>query len=97
MRFVPDQEAALRARLIDQLSTLSEAEPPVLAEYVIALLKNDVALDDLKKTCNDELHDFLQDNTPLFVDKLFEDLQDWSWMSGAKKTSFSNYSAGPSP
>ena len=63
MRFVPDQEAALRARLIDQLSPLSEAEPPVLAEYVIALLKNDVVLDDLKRTCLDQLFDFLQENT----------------------------------
>eukprot|EP00960_Hanusia_phi_P036594 752412-Hanusia_phi.AAC.5 len=86
MRFVADQEAALRARLIDQLSPLSEAEPPVLAEYVIALLKNDTALDDLRKMCLDQLVDFLQENTEPFVEKLFEDLKDWSWMSGAKKT-----------
>jgi hypothetical protein len=48
------------------------ADPDTLAEYVIALLKNDKEEEDLKKHCTKELMDFLKNETESFVQLLFQ-------------------------
>jgi hypothetical protein len=56
-------EEALRPHLVSKLQPLSEAEPAMLADYVIALLKNDASRDELYTMCERELSDFLEGNT----------------------------------
>lgn len=63
MRLGGDEEPVLRQHLMEKLEPLCEAEPAVLAEYVIALLKNDASMDELRANCVSELQDFLQENT----------------------------------
>jgi RNA-binding protein 26 len=38
----------------------SEADPEVLSDYIIALLKHNRSLDDLRSLCLDKLKDFLK-------------------------------------
>jgi RNA-binding protein 26 len=49
------------------LQPLCEAEPPVLADYVIALLKNEAPISEMHVTCERELLDFLQEHTKVVL------------------------------
>jgi hypothetical protein len=42
----------------------SDADPVVLSEYIQALLKHDVSLEELKKLCREQLEDFLGSGQP---------------------------------
>ncbi|GAA5923391.1 hypothetical protein JCM3775_007525 [Rhodotorula graminis] len=66
----------LKPWLVRALEPISDAEPLVLADYVLALLKRDVRdLDDLRQSCVNELDDFLQQHSAPFVDSLLRVLQ----------------------
>ncbi|POY70140.1 hypothetical protein BMF94_6861 [Rhodotorula taiwanensis] len=70
MRVSFDPEATKRW-LIQALDPISDAEPALLADFILALLANDVAdINELRKNCVDQLVDFLEDNTAPFVDAL---------------------------
>ncbi|KAH9325694.1 hypothetical protein KI387_005872, partial [Taxus chinensis] len=56
----------------------TEADPTLLANYVVALLKNNKPKKELQKLCVDQLYDFLGDGTKSFVTKLFHSLEDGS-------------------
>ncbi|GAA5822977.1 hypothetical protein JCM3770_002486 [Rhodotorula araucariae] len=69
--------AALKLWLVRNLEPLSDAEPAVLANYVLALLKHDVRdLDHLRQLCTHELDVFLERHTAHFVDSLLRVLRD---------------------
>lgn len=52
----------LKPWLIKRSSELSDAEPDVLADYVLALLNNKVEGDELAKLLEEQLDDFLEDS-----------------------------------
>uniref|UniRef100_A0A671NXV0 RNA-binding protein 26-like n=1 Tax=Sinocyclocheilus anshuiensis TaxID=1608454 RepID=A0A671NXV0_9TELE len=54
------------------LSCRCDADPSALAKYVVALVKKDKSEKELKALCIDQLDVFLQKETQIFVDKLFE-------------------------
>ena len=64
------ESGALSEWLSGALEPICEAEPTVLAKYVIALLRNDKPDDELKARCEEELEDFLKAHTQKFVSKL---------------------------
>ena len=43
----------------------------MLSKYILALLKKDEPLADLRANCTEELNDFLDTETAGFVEKLF--------------------------
>jgi hypothetical protein len=43
----------------------SDADSDVLADYVIALLRHDQPVDEVRKLCDDQLEDFLKDGENL--------------------------------
>ncbi|KAJ3220341.1 hypothetical protein HDU67_000008 [Dinochytrium kinnereticum] len=49
-----------------------DVDPTVLADYVVALLKHDKSIEDLKETCISQLDDFLREETVPFVENLFD-------------------------
>ena len=55
-----------------------EADPTVLAKYVVALLRHDKGK-ELKSHCVEQLRDFLKDETEPFVDLLFTALEGQIW------------------
>ncbi|KAH9296465.1 hypothetical protein KI387_040053, partial [Taxus chinensis] len=54
----------------------SEADPALVANYIVALLKNNKPQEELQKICIEQLHEFLGDNTTTFVTQLFHALED---------------------
>jgi RNA-binding protein 26 len=52
----------LRPWLENQLESISDADPKVLCDYILALLKHNVSVDELTKLCNEQLEDFLYDS-----------------------------------
>lgn len=63
MRISSDEEAPLKEHLKSALHPLCEADPELLADYVIALLKNDSSHEELAASLREALTDFLGDNT----------------------------------
>ncbi|CAG8523924.1 10445_t:CDS:10 [Diversispora eburnea] len=63
---------ALKKYLSSILEPICDADPSVLADYVIALLQHDKSNQDLRQCCIDQLDDFLKEETEPFVEKLFE-------------------------
>jgi RNA-binding protein 26 len=49
-----------------------DAEPSVLADYVIALLKHDKEDKELMDLCASQLQDFLREDTAAFLEDLFK-------------------------
>ncbi|GAA5912939.1 hypothetical protein JCM5296_002531 [Sporobolomyces johnsonii] len=66
------ESAVLKPWLVKHLEPISDADPTVLADYVLALLKHDVPEADLDSLCNEQLSDFLEANTPAFVRTMLE-------------------------
>ncbi|CAO1634163.1 unnamed protein product [Sympodiomycopsis kandeliae] len=66
--------------LIAELGPICDAEPDVLADYVIALLKHDANESDLTELLKEQLSDFLDDNTDGFVKKLVSTLAKQSYL-----------------
>eukprot|EP00794_Sanderia_malayensis_P007433 gene7433-8255_t len=71
---------ALRIWLTEKLKPICDADPSALAKYVVALLKKEKPLKELQDVCMDQLDVFLGDDTKVFVSKLFEALEDQSYL-----------------
>ncbi len=61
----------LRTRLEKMLPSVCDADPPALANYIIALLERDQPFDELRASCMEKLEEFLDKETKTFVDDLF--------------------------
>lgn len=71
---------ALKSWLSETLEPICDADPSALAKYVVALVKKDKTEKELKALCIDQLDVFLQKETQLFVDKLFEAINAKSYL-----------------
>ncbi|KAJ6444324.1 elongation factor 2 [Purpureocillium lavendulum] len=73
------------ACFLDLLTVLdrSDADSDVLAEYVIALLKHDGTPEDVRKLCEQEIPDFLTEDSKAFLDDVFQALEYRSYVPGA--------------
>ncbi|KZT58479.1 hypothetical protein CALCODRAFT_494995 [Calocera cornea HHB12733] len=64
----------LRPWLISTLEPICDADPEVLADYVIALLRHDGEEQQLRTMFASQLEDFLDQEAPAFVDRLFTEM-----------------------
>lgn len=64
---------SLKSYLLRELTSLSDADPGILSDYVLALLKHDRP--DLEESCVQQLADFLQEHTVPFVQKMFRHIK----------------------
>ncbi|KAG7261106.1 hypothetical protein CRUP_001041, partial [Coryphaenoides rupestris] len=71
---------ALKTWLSKTLEPICDADPSALAKYVVALVKKDKSEKELKALCIDQLDVFLQKETQIFVDKLFEAVGNRSYL-----------------
>ncbi|XP_029000402.1 RNA-binding protein 26 [Betta splendens] len=71
---------ALKTWLSETLEPICDADPSALAKYVVALVKKDKSERELKALCIDQLDVFLQKETQQFVDKLFEAVNNKSYL-----------------
>jgi hypothetical protein len=66
---------ALKIWLVEMLEPICDADPAALAKYVMALVKKDKSLEELKALCEDQLEVFLAEETKSFVAQLFNILE----------------------
>ncbi|KZO99725.1 hypothetical protein CALVIDRAFT_553171 [Calocera viscosa TUFC12733] len=71
MLFNVSRGIELRPWLISALEPICDADPEVLADYVIALLRHDGEESHLRTLFASQLEDFLDQEAPAFVSKLF--------------------------
>ncbi|KAJ3161707.1 hypothetical protein HDU86_006477 [Geranomyces michiganensis] len=79
--------ASLKLLLMAQLKPITDADPVVLSDYVIALLKHDKPVPDLKVLCNSQLDDFLKEETKPFIKRLFASLETHGYIESPTTTS----------
>lgn len=72
--------------LIAALSPITKEDPAALAKYVLALVKKDKPTQLLKASCVEQLDIFLQSETKRFVERLFEVLENKSYLVRPIKT-----------
>ena len=75
MLFPQEDTEVVKQWLIRELEPLCDADPDVLADYVLALFKNDADDDELNKMLNEQLVDFLEGHTAAFVSKAIDTLK----------------------
>ncbi|RKP03815.1 hypothetical protein CXG81DRAFT_23512 [Caulochytrium protostelioides] len=70
---IPDEAVAgLKAYLIPKIEPLSDADPAVMADYIIALVTQASDLNDARISCITNLSDFLHHHTEPFITSLME-------------------------
>ncbi|KAI3981476.1 hypothetical protein MKX01_007403 [Papaver californicum] len=77
-------ESSLTRYLVRNLQPLTEADPLILAKYVVALLKKEKPIKDLQNLCAENLVEFLGQDTNSFIANLFQALEDDSIASSIK-------------
>jgi hypothetical protein len=75
----------------------SDADPDVLADYVLALLRHDGDVSDVRKLCEDEIPDFLKEDSPVFVNDVFQAIVYRSYLPGAAPPPPKHAAALPAP
>lgn len=86
MLFPPEDVPAVKQWLIHELEPLCDADPDVLADYVLALFRYDSGEDELKHTLNEQLLDFLEGNTAPFVENAFATLKSRAYLDAVHGT-----------
>ena len=71
MHFDDDESALLRKWIIHKLEDISDADSDVLADYVLALIRNDDSEPVAKANSIENLRDFLPNNVESFVNDVF--------------------------
>ncbi|KAG0221354.1 hypothetical protein BGW41_006846 [Actinomortierella wolfii] len=97
MHLSSEEENALKAYLTPELDRLCDADPNMLADYVIALVKNDKLSGNTEDRIQHELADFMGTNIDAFASSFARVLNSKSYMpkSGSSKASESHTSDSP--
>ncbi|XP_054829581.1 RNA-binding protein 26 isoform X2 [Eublepharis macularius] len=95
VKMIIENFEALKSWLSKTLEPICDADPSALAKYVLALVKKDKSEKELKALCVDQLDVFLQKETQIFVEKLFDAVNTKSYLpppeqpsSGSLKSDF---------
>ncbi|KAF4790697.1 RNA-binding protein 26 [Turdus rufiventris] len=95
VKMIIENFEALKSWLSKTLEPICDADPSALAKYVLALVKKDKSEKELKALCVDQLDVFLQKETQIFVEKLFDAVNTKSYLpppeqpsSGSLKVEF---------
>ncbi|KAM3516309.1 hypothetical protein MY11210_000068 [Beauveria gryllotalpidicola] len=83
MLFPEEDAPQLKTWIVKRIENTSDADSDVLADYVIALLKHDGDQAAIRKLCEEEIPDFLTEDSKAFVDDVFRAIADKSYMPGA--------------
>ncbi|PWY98892.1 hypothetical protein BCV70DRAFT_192906 [Testicularia cyperi] len=83
MLFEESHTDDLKAWLTAELGPICDADPEVLADYVLALLKHEASEEELQKLLTEQLEDFLAEQTEGFVARTFEALSTSAYLPGA--------------
>ncbi|OAQ98226.1 hypothetical protein LLEC1_03134 [Akanthomyces lecanii] len=83
MLFPEEDAAQLKTWIVKRIENTSDADSDVLADYVIALLRHDGDQAAIRKLCEEEIPDFLTEDSKAFLDDVFQAINYKSYMPGA--------------
>ncbi|KAG9247004.1 hypothetical protein BJ878DRAFT_232407 [Calycina marina] len=83
MLFPEEDSELLKKWIINRLAGTSDADPDVLAEYMLALLRHDGEVNEVRALCKTEIPDFLKDGAAEFVQDVFDAIQYKSYRTPA--------------
>ncbi|KFZ17608.1 hypothetical protein V502_04514 [Pseudogymnoascus sp. VKM F-4520 (FW-2644)] len=83
MLFAEEDAPQLKTWIVKRLENTSDADADVLADYVLALLRHDGDIETVRSLCEEEIPDFLKEDSTIFVKDLFDTVQHRSFMPGA--------------
>ncbi|KAH6659296.1 hypothetical protein BKA67DRAFT_10157 [Truncatella angustata] len=83
MLFAEADAPHLRNWIIKRLENTSDADADVLADYVIALLRHDGDAGAIRNLFEEEIPDFLRDDSAAFTDDVFQAIKYKSYLPGA--------------
>ncbi|KAF7732821.1 hypothetical protein EC973_000097 [Apophysomyces ossiformis] len=87
-----EQSANLRAYICREVKSLCDADPEVLAQYILALVSTGESTDSLKISLAEKLNEFFDDQTGPFLDRLFQEIEREKAESSEKPLRLSDYS-----
>ncbi|KAF9161814.1 hypothetical protein DFQ26_004136 [Actinomortierella ambigua] len=90
MHLTIDEENALKAYLAPELDRLCDADPTMLADYIVALVKNDKLSGDTEDRVQHELADFMGPNIDSFATTFARVLNSKSYMPKSRSTKVSD-------
>lgn len=76
----------LKSWLTSCLEPLCDADPAALAKYVLALIKKDKPEKELRQSMQSQMEVFLQNETPGFIDLLFETVENRRYLQHTPTT-----------
>ncbi|KAH8592915.1 hypothetical protein B0O99DRAFT_576039 [Bisporella sp. PMI_857] len=80
----PESDADhLKNWIITRLKDTSDADPDVLADYMLALLRHEGSVEAVRALCEHEIGNFLEDGSSAFVQDVFDALHYKSYLPGA--------------
>ncbi|KAG6062936.1 hypothetical protein E4U32_001784 [Claviceps aff. humidiphila group G2b] len=83
MFFSEEDAPLLKAWIVKRIENTSDADADVLAEYIIALLKHDGDEASVRSLCEQEIPDFLTEDSKQFLDDVFQAVTYRSYVPGA--------------
>ncbi|KAG6091710.1 hypothetical protein E4U30_006380 [Claviceps sp. LM220 group G6] len=83
MLFSEEDAPLLKAWIVKRIENTSDADADVLAEYIIALLKHDGDEASVRSLCEQEIPDFLTEDSKQFLDDVFQAVTYRSYVPGA--------------
>ncbi|KAL2131531.1 hypothetical protein VTI74DRAFT_4931 [Chaetomium olivicolor] len=83
MLFPEEDSHHLKTWIVKRLENTSDADADVLADYVLALLRHDGDINDVRKLCEEEIPDFLKEDSSIFVRDVFDAIAYRSYLPGA--------------
>lgn len=83
MLFAEEDKDHLKAWIVQRLANTSDADSDVLADYVLALLRHEGDANTIRKLFEDEIPDFLREDSAAFTDDVFQAIKYKSYLPGA--------------
>ncbi|KAH8681057.1 hypothetical protein BX600DRAFT_504797 [Xylariales sp. PMI_506] len=83
MLFAEDDAPLLKTWIIKRLANTSDADADVLADYVLALLRHEGDDSSIRKLFEEEIPDFLRDDSTAFIEDIFQAIKYKSYLPGA--------------
>ncbi|KAL2260694.1 hypothetical protein VTK26DRAFT_5226 [Humicola hyalothermophila] len=97
MLFPEEHAPHLKKWIVKRLENTSDADADVLADYVLALLRHDGDVNAVRKLCEDEIPDFLKEDSSVFVNDVFEAIAYRSYLPGAPPPPPKHTASFPTP
>ncbi|KAJ2815565.1 hypothetical protein IWW50_006789, partial [Coemansia erecta] len=72
--FGEKDEELVKTFLFNKIKKECDADPAIMADYILVTLQNDMSPEELKQHCKTDLTEFFGDKTAVFVDTLFDAL-----------------------